>query len=112
MLETLDYTIHIGSTPTFLYFDLYLYSAYAAHYVYYLKSGGAFLRELKQSFKVNFSENFTFNEAQAQVKCFLKPKEALLAFLIQRKNKQKNTCKNVYQCGCVFDIHNYNIILI
>ena len=34
MLETLDYTIHISSTPTFLYFDLYLYSAYAAHYVY------------------------------------------------------------------------------
>ena len=23
-LETLDYTIRIGSTPTFLYFDLYL----------------------------------------------------------------------------------------
>ena len=36
MLETLDYTIRIGSTPTFLYFDLHLYSAYAAHldYVY------------------------------------------------------------------------------
>ena len=34
MLETFDYTIRIGSTPTFLYFDLYLYSAYAAHYVY------------------------------------------------------------------------------
>ena len=33
-LDTLDYTIRIGSTPTFLYFDLYLYSAYAAHYVY------------------------------------------------------------------------------
>ena len=33
-LEMLDYTIRIGSTPTFLYFDLYLYSAYAAHYVY------------------------------------------------------------------------------
>ena len=33
-LETIDYTIRIGSTPTFLYFDLYLYSAYAAHYVY------------------------------------------------------------------------------
>ena len=29
MLETLDYTIRIDSTPTFLYFDLYLYSAYA-----------------------------------------------------------------------------------
>ena len=36
MLETLDHTIRIGSTPTFLYFDLYLQSAYAAHYVYYL----------------------------------------------------------------------------
>ena len=34
MVETLDYTIRIGSTPTFSYFDLYLYSAYAAHYVY------------------------------------------------------------------------------
>ena len=32
MLETLDYTIRIRSTPTFLYFDLYLYSAYAAHF--------------------------------------------------------------------------------
>ena len=27
MLETLDHTIRIGSTPTFLYFDLYLHSA-------------------------------------------------------------------------------------
>ena len=34
MLETLDCTICIGSTLTFLYFDLYLYSAYAAHFVY------------------------------------------------------------------------------
>ena len=34
MLETLDYIIRIGSTPTFLYFNLYLYSAYAAHYVF------------------------------------------------------------------------------
>ena len=38
MLETLvDYTIHIGSTPTFLYFNFYVYSAYAAHYVYFTK---------------------------------------------------------------------------
>ena len=34
MLETLDYTICIGSTPTLLYLDLYLYSAYAAHYTF------------------------------------------------------------------------------
>ena len=33
--QNYDYTIHIGSTPTVLYFDLYLYSAYAAHYVYF-----------------------------------------------------------------------------
>ena len=33
MLETLDHTIRIGSTQTFLYFDLYLHSAYAAHYI-------------------------------------------------------------------------------
>ena len=33
MLETLDHTIRIGSTPTFLYFDLYLHCAYAVHYV-------------------------------------------------------------------------------
>ena len=31
-LETLDFTICIGSTPTCLYFDLYLNTAYAAHY--------------------------------------------------------------------------------
>ena len=36
-LETLDHTIRIGSTPTILYFDLYLYSAYAGHYVCYDK---------------------------------------------------------------------------
>ena len=28
--------MRIGSTPTFLYFDLYIYSAHAAHYVYYI----------------------------------------------------------------------------
>ena len=42
MLETLDYTIRIGSTPTFLYFNFYLYSAYA-HTTFisiYIKSTG------------------------------------------------------------------------
>ena len=29
-LETLDFAFHIDSTPTFLYFDLYLNTAYAA----------------------------------------------------------------------------------
>ena len=32
---SLDFTFHIVSTPTFLYFDLYLNTAYAAHYVYF-----------------------------------------------------------------------------
>ena len=54
MLETLDHTIRIGSTPTFLYFDLYhftvllfivLYSVVAvkghlAHRAFYLFSFG------------------------------------------------------------------------
>ena len=36
ILETLDFTIRLGCTPTFPYFDLYLYSAYAApDYVYF-----------------------------------------------------------------------------
>ena len=34
MLETIEYTIRIGSTPIFLYFDLYLYTANTEHYVY------------------------------------------------------------------------------
>ena len=32
-LETLDFAFHIGSTPSLLYFDWYLNTAYAAHYV-------------------------------------------------------------------------------
>ena len=31
MLETLDFTIRIGSTPTFSYFNLYLYFAATQH---------------------------------------------------------------------------------
>ena len=38
MLETLDFAFYIGSTLTdFSYFDLYLSTAYAAHYVYFTK---------------------------------------------------------------------------
>ena len=33
-LKTLDFAFYFGTTPTFLYFDLYLNTAYAAHYVY------------------------------------------------------------------------------
>ena len=34
-LKTLAFTFYIGSTPTFLYFNLYLNTAYAAHYIYF-----------------------------------------------------------------------------
>ena len=34
MLETLEFTFYIGSTRKFLYFDLFVNTAYAAHYVY------------------------------------------------------------------------------
>ena len=33
--KRLDFAFYIGSTPTFLYFDLYLNNAYATHYVYF-----------------------------------------------------------------------------
>ena len=31
--KTLDFTFYIDSTSTFLYFDLYFNTAYAAHYI-------------------------------------------------------------------------------
>ena len=40
-LETLDHTIRIGSTPTFLYFDLYLYSGHCV-YIYFKRLLGLF----------------------------------------------------------------------
>ena len=39
-LETLDFAFYIGSTPTFLYFNLYLNTAYAAYYIYIHKKEG------------------------------------------------------------------------
>ena len=41
-LETLDYAFYIGSTCTsiLLYFNLYLNTAFAAHYVYFNKGAG------------------------------------------------------------------------
>ena len=50
MLETLDYTIRIGSTPTILYFDLYLNTAYAAHYVYFTDTLAAFADKMSKTF--------------------------------------------------------------
>ena len=33
-----DFTSHIGSTSIFLYFDLYLNTAYAAHYTFIIRN--------------------------------------------------------------------------
>ena len=38
MLETLDFTIHIGSTPTFSYFDLYLYTLPTHHTTFFVST--------------------------------------------------------------------------
>ena len=35
MLETLDYTIRIGSTPTFLYSDLFIFTLFTLNCVYF-----------------------------------------------------------------------------
>ena len=42
--------IRVGSTPTFLYFDLYLSSAYAAHYVYLTLSRSSGLSDAGKAF--------------------------------------------------------------
>ena len=52
-LETLDFTIRICSTPTYSYFDLYLYSVYAAHYVYLNVIGWTIGRKLKGKFRLS-----------------------------------------------------------
>ena len=44
-------TIRIWSTPIFQYFDLYLYSVYAAHYVYLNAIGWTIGRKLKGKFR-------------------------------------------------------------
>ena len=59
MLETLDFTIRIGSTPTFLYFDLYLYSAYAAHYIHLWYNSWVKLTKLLRK---NLSQKRTVSE--------------------------------------------------
>ena len=48
-LETLEFTIRIGSIPTFSHFDLYLY---AAHYVYLNVVGWTIGRKLKGKFRL------------------------------------------------------------
>ena len=52
MLETLDYTICIGSTPTFLYFDLYFNTAYIAHYILFLSDEGPMLETLDYTIRI------------------------------------------------------------
>ena len=45
-LETLDFTFYIGSTPTFLYFDLYLNTAFAQNvidFAFYIGSTPTFI---------------------------------------------------------------------
>ena len=53
-LELLDFAFHIGSTPTFLYFDLYLNTAYAAHGVYFVYILAGIFKDPKNSVKYLF----------------------------------------------------------
>ena len=50
---TSDFTIRVGITPTFLYFDLYLNTAYAAHYVYFAKNIKPYRDEQQSNNSVN-----------------------------------------------------------
>ena len=80
-LETLDFNIRIDSTPTFSYFDLYLYSAYAAHYVYLktLVFIRFFTAKLKRHFKDVHSTSKTFKDFKDRYE--IKPDINELAFL-------------------------------
>ena len=53
-LEMLDFAFHIGSTPTFLYFDLYLNTAYAAHGVYFVYILAGIFKDQTNSVKYLF----------------------------------------------------------
>ena len=76
MLETLDYTIRIGSTPTILYFDLYLYSACAAHYVYTIGSvvleGLECLALFMRCTSQQITSKYEPNEAKSKLKNLIK----------------------------------------
>ena len=64
MLETLDHTIRIGSTPTFLYFDLYLHSAYVAHYVILILTYSSGVSTVRHILCITFcASHGIFNEA-------------------------------------------------
>ena len=49
-LETLDFAFCIGSTPTFFHFHLYLNTAYAAHYVYFMRRERLIEMQIKRIF--------------------------------------------------------------
>ena len=78
MLETLD-TIRIGSTPTFLYFDLYLYSAYAEYiYIYIcifelkilsMHTTAILHIQYTRHASLEYSWRFAFNNKQHSIEC-------------------------------------------
>ena len=55
MLETLDHTIRIGSTPTFLYFDLYIYIGHVEGALHSL------FNEIESNFLASFEKISNFS---------------------------------------------------
>ena len=59
MLETLDYTIRIGSTPTFLYFYLYKLDEYKYHCFFIVELFKEPLVTLKLHWDINIIQSFS-----------------------------------------------------
>ena len=66
-LETLGFTIRIGSTPTFSYFDLYLYSAYAGKLRLPLLHLSA--DEMKRHYRRRCRSQIVYDNCKRECKC-------------------------------------------
>ena len=51
--KTSDFTFYIGSTATLLYFDFYLNTAYATHYILCFSNEGPTLKTLHFAFYIS-----------------------------------------------------------
>ena len=68
-LETLDFTFYIGSTPTFSYFDLYLNTAYAAHYILCFSKLETLYETAYFAFYIGSTPTFLKQSAPEIIKC-------------------------------------------
>ena len=104
MLETLDYTIRIGSIPTFLYFDLYLYSAYAAHFVCIHVCSLTHFQSLSHSFALT-----KFICALRKFICALRKLICVLKYIYEHWDIY--LCTGIYICALEYTVYSFTICI-